>query len=212
MINLFLGTYINVLRVMMRYHDDINVIIEAKNANSEIHKFCIHHDLQFYFVENQQDLEQLVLNRKINLVFVASFGLILNNDIIERCHEIYNFHPGDLYEFRGRHPLPSAILSGAEKMALSVHKIDNEKIDSGPIHAQIFLKIDYEKSYLENHERLQEALPFLAESICNAINEGREVPCWDWQIPPDSYKSRLDAETLSQIMNAENLLGYVKCG
>jgi methionyl-tRNA formyltransferase len=210
MINLFLGTYISVLRVMMEYHDEIHVIIESKNTNSDIHKFCIHHDLHFYFVENEKDIENLVLYSQIGLVFVASFGLILTNKIIGRCHEIYNFHPGDLYKFRGRHPLPSAILSGAETMALSVHKIDSDRIDSGPMYSQIFLKIDYKKSYSENHERLQEALPFLAESICNNINEGREVPCWDWQISPDSYKSRLDAETLRQMINAENLLRYVK--
>jgi methionyl-tRNA formyltransferase len=161
--NLFIGDYVEVLKVMSKRIGVDFVLIERKNINSEVHHYCIEKNIQYELVDNASDLNKFI--KRWNVVFVASFGLLLKSDFINSCQIIFNFHPGNVFNCRGRHPLPVAIKRGDQSVAVSIHLIDSESIDLGALFSQYFIALDYESSYAYNYKRLLKSLSFLTEQL-----------------------------------------------
>ena len=68
--------------------------------------------------------------------------IIKKNYIDKFKYGIWNFHPVDLPQYRGRHPIVWAFLNDEKKIGLSVHSI-NEKIDQGFLIHKYFVKRNY---------------------------------------------------------------------
>ncbi len=98
-------------------------------------------------------------------LFVASFGIILDQNIISRVERVINLHMGLLPQCRGRHPLPAAILNHHTTAGVTAHLIVDEHIDSGPVVCQTSMPIDYQASYNTNEKALRSLLGDLAPAI-----------------------------------------------
>jgi methionyl-tRNA formyltransferase len=201
--NLFCGDYLNVLKVMCAKTGVDLVVIEEKNKGKDVHLFSIENEIEFQFVKVSEDL-QFLRNDSWGIVFVASFGLLFNKKFIAKCQAIYNFHPGNIFNCRGRHPLPSAIKRKDSNIAISVHLISDEGIDSGPLFAQYFIALDYSKAYNWNYKRILKSLGFLANELCDCIKDG-SVPLWHWIPTKESYQRKLSSGELELILSAEKL-------
>ena len=69
-----------------------------------------------------------------NILLIASFGQILNEDILKLQHiKIVNIHASLLPKYRGPAPITHCILNGDTETGVSFHKINNI-IDSGNIY------------------------------------------------------------------------------
>ena len=181
------------------------VIVEDKPVNSKVIEFCEKEGIPVYVIKKYKDIKTILSKyRKVEYCFVASFGKILKNDVIEKCKYIINFHPGDIFKCRGRHPLPSAILHNHPEMGITVHLIEDEEVDAGPILYRLLIPIDYNSSYRFNEDRLLESLRCLASLVANDIKQGKIVT-YKWDVKQSIYFRPLEKEILKSIIESENL-------
>ena len=84
---------------------------------------------------------QIELSEKADVGIVASYGKILQKEIIDSFpHGILNIHPSLLPKYRGPTPVQTAILNGDKITGVTIIKID-EEVDHGPILAQKEIEI-----------------------------------------------------------------------
>lgn len=209
MMNLYIGNYIEVLET---FHSDLKVhlvIAEKRKVDERILRYCEVQDIQIEFVETPEDIIKIGAQIKsATLCIVASFGLLLKNDFLERIKWVVNIHPGNLRNCRGRHPLPFAIKKGLKFMTLTAHLIESEKFDSGPIIAEVDLPIDYDSSYKVNDRRLRECLPFMTDFIIRQVRDSGRIISSDVNLSTSKYNKRLSLDELEAMMNSKSLKNY----
>jgi len=205
--NVFMGHFEVVLEELICKGVRIDtVIVENKPINFKVINIARKHNIAFYIVDKYEEIEKIFSKyEKIDYCFVASFGIILKSKIIKKCNYIINFHPGDVFICRGRHPLPSAILYNYPEMGITVHLIDDERIDAGPILYRLLMPIDYNSSYKFNEMRLLKALKCLASLVADDIKEKRIV-VYKWDPSRSIYFKPLKKEVLQKIINSSRLM------
>ncbi|MDD2541972.1 MAG: formyltransferase family protein, partial [Desulfuromonadaceae bacterium] len=156
---IFFGSYVNVLATIVNTINVILVVLEPKKNLSEIKDYCDSINLKWIEVCSLDELGLEATMWHTPIGIVASFGLLFKSRHINWFSALFNFHPGCIYTNRGRHPLPNAIRQGHRTMAISVHQIIDEQIDSGRFIAKVEFPIDYTSNYQKNYERLLSALP-----------------------------------------------------
>jgi methionyl-tRNA formyltransferase len=120
----------------------IKSIFSDKPINKNLKKFCKKHLIYFKHVIKNSELKKK-FTKNIDLGLVFGFGLIFKKNYIDKFkYGIWNFHPGDLPKYRGRHPITWAFLNDEKKIGLSIHSI-NEKIDQGFLIHKYFVKRNY---------------------------------------------------------------------
>lgn len=200
----FFGSYLEVLKMLDRFTNVELAVVELRKNESEIKEFCKSNSIHCVEVESLNEIDEFVDAQWQSTGVVASFGLLFKQEQIKLFDSVFNFHPGCVFANRGRHPLPNAILNGLKSMALSVHKITDEKIDAGQFVSKIEFSIDYSSSYNENYKRLLSAIEFLAQDLSMRIVEGR-IPSFDFDPNPGSYFKPLLNHELENIINAVSL-------
>jgi len=120
----------------------IKNIFSDKPVNKNFKKYCKNHLIYLKGVIKNADLKNS-FTKNIDVGLVFGFGLIFKKNYIDKFkHGIWNFHPGDLPKYRGRHPITWAFLNDEKKIGLSIHSI-NEKIDQGFLIHKYFVKRNY---------------------------------------------------------------------
>ncbi|MCL4492443.1 MAG: methionyl-tRNA formyltransferase, partial [Nitrospirae bacterium] len=105
---------------------------------------------------------ELINKLSPELMVVSSFNQIVPESIISLPGlGIINVHPSLLPEYRGATPTVWALANGEEKTGVTVHFIEDERLDNGRIIAQSALKIDP----MDNDGTLRQKLAALSEII-----------------------------------------------
>jgi len=206
MANIFMGHFGIVLDELLKHISIDTVLVENKPANEEVKRRCHKSNIRCFLVNNYEDILNIAKHIEyIELCIVASFGIILKQSFISKCRYIVNFHPGDVDVCRGKHPLPAAILNSHKTMGVTVHLINSEKIDFGPILAKYLVPIDYTRSYKYNENKLIEAMrPLTSMLMKDYLNYGRFI-AYDWDNTNSTYYKPLDKKTLGKLMNSDSL-------
>ena len=141
----------------------IKNIFSDKPVDKNFKKYCENHLIYLKRVIKNTDLKKS-FTKNIDVGLVFGFGLIFKKNYIDKFkYGIWNFHPGDLPKYRGRHPITWAFLNDEKKIGLSIHSI-NEKIDQGFLIHKYFVKRNY-----YDDENL------ILKKITKKFN--REIPC-----------------------------------
>ena len=205
--NVFMGQSEVVLEELWNNGIPIDIVItEDKPSNSKVVEFCKKQNIPVYIIKNYKDIQK-ILHKYDNLeyCFVASFGIILKSDTIKKFKKyIINFHAGDVFKCRGRHPLPASILHNYPEMGITVHLIEDEKIDAGPILYRLLMPIDYDASYKFNEKRLTNGLRCLASLVANDVKQGNIIT-YRWDIKQSIYFKPLKKEILKKIIESKRL-------
>lgn len=99
--------------------------------------------------------------KHVNMAISFSFGIIFKKKLIERYScGIWNIHPGDLPNYRGRHPISWAILNNEKKIGVCIHII-NEKIDRGLLLAKKFVSRTYNDDGVSVQKKILKIIPSL---------------------------------------------------
>ena len=206
MFNVFMGHYDIVLEEILNHVNIDLAIVENKDSNREVVHLCERNGIPFRIIKNYGEMVSCMSEVPlINLCFVASFGIILKDDFIRRCNHIINFHPGDVAICRGRHPLPTAILNHHETMGITVHFIDSEAIDAGPIIAKMMIPIAYNESYKYNESRLLAALRYIARYVVEDYARNGRFTSYDWRATGSDYYPPLEKDILDKIVHSKCL-------
>ena len=136
------------LKAILNKIDIKRVFCEIERVSLDINNFCKWNDIEFIPIKT---LDDVLLAKKVSdVAFSFGFGMIFSKSHIQEFeHGIWNFHPGDLPKYRGRHPLTHAFLEGEKEFVLSVHQI-NEKIDLG----NLLTKVIVERTFEDNEDMI----------------------------------------------------------
>jgi len=115
---------------------------------------------------------------------------------------------GDINLCRGRHPLPVAILKGHKSMGATVHLINSEKIDAGPVLAKVLFPIDYRKSYRYNENKLIEVMRLMTGLLLEDYLKKGGFSSYAWDSKNSVYYKPLNSQILNTIVNSDNLEGF----
>jgi len=92
-----------------------------------------------------------------------------------RCG-ILNVHGGDLPRYRGNAPFAWAILNGEQHVGMTVHLMDPDDVDCGPIVRKTIVPIDADTYIGSLYERLAHDAPALLAEAAEGLVSGAVVP------------------------------------
>lgn len=106
-------------------------------------------------------------------VVLAGFMRILSPPFIERFPDrILNIHPSLLPAFPGAHAVANALDHGVAVTGVTVHFVD-EKVDHGPIVAQVPVRVESGDTVDSLHARIQVEEHELYPKVVEAFVQGR---------------------------------------
>lgn len=124
---------------------------------------------------NDEEFLKKLKDLKPDIIFVASFGQLLKNEILELpAIACVNLHASILPAYRGASPIVSAIIDGIAKTGITFMKMD-KGLDTGPIYTIYELTINNQRA-----DELESELGRLAaehvEEVLKKIASGELVP------------------------------------
>jgi len=209
-VNLFLGTFDEVLTAM-RSHLPVDRVVSQRGR---LRNLRLRAELQAQGVPwdelvSREDFDDLLAGiGEVELCVVAGFSYILPQSLIDRCRDVVNFHPGIIQHCRGPQPVAAAILRGHARFGVTLHRIDSEAIDAGPILAQRSLDIDYSRGYAANYARIKRAMAALAEEMLPAYRETAWPSGEAWAVSDAAYFPRAGAEQIAALAAAPTLSAW----
>lgn len=189
--------------------DNINkveyFVFEKDKCPNKLLNYVKKNDCKYYFIESKSDMWRILRKNVIpDLTIVGNFGFIFTKKMIELLkRRIINIHPGELPEYRGKHPLPQAILNGEEEMGITAHVL-NEKIDFGCIIEKEKLKINYDESYKYNENRIFELVPDIFDNLINKFKKNK-IKFKNQEMREGTYYEPLERNQLEKITNCNKL-------
>ena len=143
----------NALNVLIKkpYIELIGVLAPKKQESpypyykcEKLHDVLIKNGIALYEGLNLKDKNNILLIESLSpdLIVVGNFNQIIPMDIISIPKlGVINVHPSLLPKYRGATPTVWALMNNEEETGVTVHFIENEKVDSGRIVLQAKLKI-----------------------------------------------------------------------
>ena len=145
---------------------------EKSNFNSDfvdLGEICRENNIDYLYVKNVNDslTKEYIRERKADLILCLGWSQLLDKEILDipKLGSI-GFHPAELPNNRGRHPLIWALVLGLRRTASTLFFLE-ATADSGQIISQQYIDIDYlddamslyDKVMLVAVEQLEEVLP-----------------------------------------------------
>jgi folate-dependent phosphoribosylglycinamide formyltransferase PurN len=110
-------------------------------------------------------------------VIVTLVHQILKGEILRMApHGIVNIHPGLLPEFRGIQPYFWALSEGAENAGVSLHLIEDEKVDTGPLLARASFAVRRGMSVQLVYFLASICAAQMLPSVLSELSSGRTAP------------------------------------
>jgi len=103
-------------------------------------------DIDFYNINNDKELIDILKNKKIDLLVLARYMQIIPKDIVQLYHNnIINIHHSFLPAFKGARPYHQAYEKGVKVIGATAHYV-TDKLDEGPIICQDVINISHKDS------------------------------------------------------------------
>lgn len=182
------------------------VVSQEGKCSPAIDDFCKAEGLVRVEISSLDELESIATEWGAAIAISAGFGLIFKQRHLAWFSRVINFHPGCIFQNRGRHPLPNAIWHGHKTMAVSAHEVVDEEIDAGRLISRIEFVIDYRTDYQSNLLRLLAGLRYLVKDLCLLIDRHAELPSWDMSGEAGRYYPPMSSEQIEQVVSADSLI------
>jgi len=143
-------------------------------TKNPFHQFAEKNELQTIFVETKLDqairkkVEQLNQPHPIDFLLVVDFGYLIP-DWLLRLPTIapLNIHPSKLPRWRGSSPGQFVLLHGDQESAVTL-MVMNDKMDEGPIIAQLPFKVDQAWTQTEYY---QHSFDLICQQLGNLVDQ-----------------------------------------
>jgi methionyl-tRNA formyltransferase len=148
-----------------------------KLQSSPVKTFATNHGLSVIQPESLRtvEIQNQIAALKPDLIVVVAYGLLLPEALlrIPRCGCI-NVHASLLPRWRGASPIQSAILAGDPVTGVSIMRME-QGLDTGPVFAEIEIRIRDDECAAELHDRLADAGAQLLRTSLDGILDGSSV-------------------------------------
>lgn len=171
------------LRKLIEIKADIVGVItkqESKfNADYvDIGQICREQGIDYLYVKNINDIssKEYIRSKNVDLVLCLGWSQILDEEVlsIPKLGSI-GFHPAELPNNRGRHPLIWALVLGLTRTASTLFLMD-ATADTGQIVSQRYVDIDYWDDAASLYDKImQQAVVQLEEVLCHSQDNNLKV-------------------------------------
>lgn len=135
-IHLFTNEF-NILVVLKKHFLIKSIFTENKELYKKLKKL----NYKILLVKSQKDLINIKVEANLGISY--GFGIIFKRKFIKKFKKgIWNIHPGDLPNYRGRHPITAAFINDEKKIGVSIHMV-NEEIDRGRLLFKSYVSRTY---------------------------------------------------------------------
>ncbi|WP_371362951.1 Methionyl-tRNA formyltransferase [Sporomusa rhizae] len=201
----FIGNFDEAFYYLVNNEYEINYyFFQSGRASKMILLFCKTMGIPTVEIKNAEDFQRNEINKLFNervINIIASFGIIIPNELT-RQYVFINVHPGILPDYRGRHPLPQAIVNQEKYAGITVHIISPNGIDTGKILGLEKVEIDYSENYKYNELKLRGLIQsVLHKAIHNYLNQKYLGESSD-----GSYYKPLTGDRLNLIFSVSRLI------
>ena len=126
-------------------------------ASAGIETICIPFNRNNDRLEYDRKVLQTVKDKKIDLVCLAGYMLLLSSEFINQYfNKVINIHPSLLPSFKGVHGIMDAFNYGVRVTGVTVHFVENE-LDTGPIISQEAVIINDGETIEDLEKKIHEA-------------------------------------------------------
>ena len=138
----------NLIKLLIKNGHNITCVISSKHAPEYLKTLDdfrdIANSLNIPFASGSkiQEFREILINSKSDIALSMNYTGIIPEEIISIFKlGILNIHPGDLPRYRGNACLAWAILNNEKKVALCVHKMIGNELDSGDIITRSYMDL-----------------------------------------------------------------------
>lgn len=150
----FIGTVEFSLKALQKLIElNVNIVgvctKEKSNFNSDyanLSSVCEKYNIPYKYVNdiNKKENIEWIKNLEPDIIFCFGWSSLIKKELLNLSPMgVVGYHPANLPQNRGRHPLIWALVLGLEKSASTFFFMD-EGADSGDILSQVEFEIDYE--------------------------------------------------------------------
>ena len=177
---LFIGT-VNSSKVFLEklisFNEDIVGVITKKESSfnsdyCDLSIICEENNIDYLYVNNtsEKDSLEFVRSKKPDVIYCFGWSHLISKEIISIPPKgIIGYHPAELPNNRGRHPVVWALVLGLKKTASTFFYI-NEGTDTGDIISQETVEIEYGDDAGSLYNKLLEIGSRQIEVITRQIN------------------------------------------
>ena len=144
---------------------------------SPVKTFAASHGLPLIQPESLRtaEIQNQIAVEKPDLIVVVAYGLLLPEAVLRIPRTgCINVHASLLPRWRGASPIQSAILAGDLATGVSIMRME-QGFDTGPVFAEIEIRIQYDECAAELHDRLADAGAQLLRTSLDGILDGSSV-------------------------------------
>ena len=128
------------------------------------------HKIPFLTAKNVNSIDVIkrITSYKADIFVSMSFDQIFKSNLLKIPKKgVINCHAGSLPSYRGRNPINWALINGEEHIGITVHYVDDERIDSGDIIYQIHHKISSSDKY---NTLLMKCYDWCADAVVKSLD------------------------------------------
>jgi methionyl-tRNA formyltransferase len=219
MLNINLFTYsVKFAKIIRRFFHIKEIYYEKSKKNRDLLQFCRNYNIKIREVKNLSEVKKNIFNSS-DLGIIYGWGIIFNKDYIENYrHGIWNFHPGDLPKYRGRHPISWAFLKNEKKIGITIHKID-ERIDRGEFLTRDFVKRNLDDDINDVENKIFLKLPKLIIDALKKIESKKLLKIGKGTYHPSLYNGieiknpiNYDYRYIYNAVKSQSAFGGLKIG
>lgn len=215
----------NTLRLLEQAGHDIVLIGTCKAApeyektEADFEKYSTDRKIPFFCNANLNDLQiaSMLDEAKADIAVSINWVNIINAETIDRFKfGILNVHAGDLPRYRGNACPNWAIILREKEIAVCVHFMAPDKLDSGDILIKKYMQISSKTRIGEIYAWLEEIVPCMIVEAISGLENGVLIPQEQskdtsmWlrvypRVPADSLIDwRMNAESIERLINASS--------
>ena len=168
-------------RLIKMKADVVGVLTQKESAYNtdfaDIEKICNENKLDCMCVKNINTIvvEEYIRERRPDIIFCFGWSQLIRKEILDiPKYGCVGFHPADLPNNKGRHPIIWALVLGLEETA-STFFMMNEKADDGEILSQKKVEIKYTDNARILYDKIMDIAEEQVEEIVKQLNEGKLV-------------------------------------
>jgi len=137
---------------------------------------------------NRPEHVELIRSLKADVAISVNWPTLIGRDVFQLFrHGIVNAHAGDLPRFRGNACPNWAILSGEDKVVLTLHQM-SEGLDAGPILSKKALRISEDTYIADVYKFLSAVIPDAYVEAMAGLASGNLIPHAQSLAPMDSLR------------------------
>lgn len=170
------------LNVLLEHGMYISGVVTQKESSynadfCSLDEICEKHSIDYCYTKNinGKDTVEFIMNKKPDVIYCFGWSRLLKEEVlnIPRLGTI-GFHPADLPNNRGRHPIIWALVLGLDKTASTFFLMDMDA-DTGAIVSKEEIAITYFDDAASIYDKVMECAKKQVIDITNKIENGTLV-------------------------------------